>query len=88
MSRTLSPYNDPEYRAARAWLKAHPDTECWHPNCTAPATTIDHVPALAEHHHQRGTRCCRLQPACAPCNLGSGAALGNRMREPHTETWW
>lgn len=78
-----SPYNDPEYRAARANLKLHPQ-RCWHTDCNQPATTIDHVPALAEHTHRRGSGCCRLLPACQPHNYGDGATLGNRLRRPST----
>lgn len=81
---TPRPYNDPDYRAARAWLTANPGTRCWHEGCTTPATTIDHVPALMQHSHVRGARCCRLLPACLPHNCGDGATLGNRAREPHT----
>jgi hypothetical protein len=80
----LRPYNDPEYRAARAWLTANPHVRCWYPDCDAQATTIDHVPALMDHHHVRGSRCCELRPACRPCNCGSGAAAGNRKREAHS----
>jgi hypothetical protein len=82
-----SAYNDPDYRAARAWLTANPGTPCWHHGCTRPANTIDHDPPLAIHTHRRGTRCCRYLPACTPHNCGDGAAMGNRMREPHTERW-
>lgn len=78
------PYNDADYRAARAWLTAHPHTPCWHHDCTAMATTIDHVPAIMEHTHVRGARCCSLLPACGPHNYGHGASMGNRNREPHT----
>jgi hypothetical protein len=79
----LSPYNDPDYRIARAALKLNPQP-CWFDDCTAQATTIDHVPAIAQHTHIRGTGCCELRPACRPHNCGSGASMGNAMREPHT----
>lgn len=80
----LRPYNDPDYRAARAWLTANPGTVCYIDGCTEPATTIDHVPAIAEHDHRRGAGCCRLLPACRYHNCSSGAAIGNRLREPRT----
>lgn len=80
----LRPYNDADYRAARAWLTAHPDTPCAFDHCTARATTLDHVPAIIEHNHRRGTGCCTLRPACLHHNASHGATLGNRMREPHT----
>ena len=75
-----SHYNDPDYRAARAWLTANPNTRCWFDGCDALATTIDHVPAIMEHTHRRGAGCCRLLPACRPHNCGHGAAIGNRKR--------
>jgi hypothetical protein len=79
-------YNDPTYRAARAWLTAHPGTPCWK-NCGRPATTIDHVPAIMHHTHVRGAGCCQLKPACRRCNCSHGASEGNRRRDPHTERW-
>lgn len=79
------PYRDPEYRAAKAWLKANPMTPCW--MCGLPATTIDHVPALMHHVHTRGARCCELRPACRRCNSSHGATEGNKAREPHSERW-
>lgn len=76
----LRPYNDPDYRAAKAWLKVNPATRCWFHGCDAIATTIDHVPAISEHHHIRGTNCCQLKPACRPHNCGHGATIGNQAR--------
>lgn len=73
-------YNDPEYRAAKRWLKTHP-TECHLrlDGCTGMATTLDHQPALVDHQHQRGAHCCRLVPACHHCNSSDGA-----KRTPNT----
>lgn len=85
MPVTLRPYNDPDYRAARAWLTAHPDTLCYFPGCTRRADTIDHKPAIAEHNHVRGSRCCTLHPACRYHNCSHGASMGNRMREPGSD---
>lgn len=76
----LRPYNDPDYRRARAWLKANPQP-CWR-GCGRTATTLDHVPAIMEHTHQRGARCCELRPACLRCNTSDGAAKGNAKRNP------
>lgn len=74
-------YNDADYIAARASLKvAGSAVPCWFAGCTRPATTIDHVPALIEHHHIRGAGCCRLLPACQHCNSSDGAAKGNQRR--------
>lgn len=75
----MSPYGEPAYRAAAAMLRRCPEP-CWHAGCGRPATTIDHVPALAEHHHVAGAGCCELRPACRPCNIGAGARLGARRR--------
>lgn len=75
-----SPYADPDYRAARQRLTRMP-APCWK-MCGRPATTVDHVPALARHAHVAGTGCCTLLPACAPCNMGDGARIGNTRRRP------
>jgi hypothetical protein len=80
-------YNDPDYRAARAWLTAHPETLCWFNGCTARADTVDHVPAIVNHTHVRGAHCCELRPACRRHNCSHGASEGNRQRDPHTERW-
>ena len=47
---------------------------CWH-GCGRPATTRDHVPALALHHHVEGSGCCEVLPACSPCNSRDGQAI-------------
>lgn len=69
-------YRDPHYRAAAADLRRRP-RPC---RCGAPATTLDHVPPLALHHHVRGSGCCVLVPACVRCNLGAGAAIAAARR--------
>lgn len=74
----MSPYAEAEYRAMRDVLE-HGDVACWR-RCGRRATTPDHVPALADHDHERGSGCCQLRPSCQPCNLRAGAALGNRRR--------
>ena len=73
----MNPYNDRDYKTAVAALKRHPQT-CWHDDCDNPATTIDHVPALAHHHHRRGSGCCEYLPACRPHNCGDGARIRNQ----------
>ena len=78
------PYAEADYRAARAWLAANP-TPCAR-GCGRPATSPDHVPALADHDHVPGSGCCRLVPSCAPCNLARGAAVGNRRRRVTSRT--
>jgi hypothetical protein len=72
-----NPRNATAYRQAVARLKAHP-APCWR-RCGRPATTIDHVPALALHHHT-GRGCCELRPCCARCNYADGARIGARMK--------
>lgn len=76
---TVRPYAEAEYVAARRQVVAEV-LACHVPGCTNRATTVDHVPALADHRHTPGAHCCDLRPACAPCNYGAGAHLGNRRR--------
>jgi hypothetical protein len=75
--------NDAEYRWYKQYLKTHV-VACHYDGCTSRATSPDHRPRLMEHNHVRGSGCCRLLPACAPCNTSDGATHGNRNREPHT----
>ena len=83
MVKKLRPYNDPDYRQAKAWFKSNP-TPCHFPGCTQVGTTVDHVPAIMHHTHIRGARCCRLLPACHFHNSSHGATEGNKMREPRS----
>jgi 5-methylcytosine-specific restriction endonuclease McrA len=69
--------NAADYRAAVARLKARP-APCWK-RCGRTATTIDHVPALALHHHT-GRGCCDLRPACSRCNYADGARIAARLK--------
>lgn len=85
----MTVYGEREHREARAALT--PSTPCWYPGCHNVATTIDHVPALAEHAHAAGSGCCRKLPACAPHNYGAGARLANRRRagrRPYASRRW
>jgi len=78
---TPRPYNDGNYRRAKAALKAQPRPCALRlPGCTITATTLDHQPRLAQHTHRRGTACCTLVPACAHCNSSDGATAGNAKR--------
>lgn len=79
----VSPYADPEYRAALELL-ARGEHRCAY--CGAVASSPDHVPAIAEHRHVRGSGCCRLVPACRRCNYGRGARLTNRRRRRSSPT--
>jgi 5-methylcytosine-specific restriction endonuclease McrA len=69
--------NSADYVAARRRLKARP-APCWR-GCGNTATTIDHVPPLALHHHT-GRGCCELRPSCARCNYADGARIANRLK--------
>lgn len=73
------PYAEAGYRAMLAVVRRG-GYGCWRPGCAAPAVTLDHVPALADHAHVEGSGCCQLRPSCVPCNLSAGAAVGNRRR--------
>ena len=33
----------------------------------APADSADHTPPLSRHEHHEGSGCCRVRPACMPC---------------------
>ena len=52
------------------------------PKCTRVATTVDHIRAEAAGGAEFDRDNCR--GACAPCNYGSGAAMGNRWRRSRT----
>lgn len=81
--------NERAYRLAVAQLKRRP-RPCW--KCGARATTIDHVPALAQHRHRPRSHCCELRPACARCNYAGGAritaAIRRRRRQPAASRQW
>lgn len=70
--------NERSYRLAVAQLKRRP-RPCW--KCGQPATTIDHVPALAQHRHRPRSSCCQLLPACARCNYAGGARITAQLRK-------
>lgn len=77
-------YGEADYRAAVAYLRAV-EVACWH-GCGRRASTPDHVPALADHDHREGSGCCQLRPSCQPCNVATGAAVGNRRRRAASPT--
>lgn len=57
--------------------------------CGGWATTADHEPAIALHRHTPGADCCRLVPACGPCNSSRGAATARaRRRRPTRSRAW
>lgn len=67
------------YRQERAAILST-DPPCY--RCGALATTIDHVPPIAEHTepHVHGAGCCSLWPCCARCNMSQGAHIANARR--------
>jgi 5-methylcytosine-specific restriction endonuclease McrA len=62
-------------RARRAVLDRDGHVCRW---CGAPATTVDHVRALAEGGDRLELD--NLVASCGPCNYGRGARLANRRR--------
>jgi hypothetical protein len=46
----------------------------------APASEADHVPPLSRHRHVEGSGCCRLRPACGPCQRRQAVDLANEHR--------
>jgi hypothetical protein len=76
-------YGDAAYRAARDYLRANVVVCAW-PGCNARATSPDHVPALADHPHVRGSGCCTFRALCLSHNCSAGASLGNRRRRVAT----
>lgn len=50
--------------------------------CGAPATEADHMPAISQHRHREGSGCCRLLPACAPCQRAQGGLLADHGPAP------
>lgn len=67
-----SPYQTKRYRRMRALVAAGGQT-CHY--CGAAATTVEHLEPVATSGGAGP-----LVPACAPCNYGRGARLGNRLR--------
>lgn len=67
-------YDSKDYRRARAEIRAEP---CWLrlPGCTGVGWTADHDPPLALHHHDPGTGCCQLRPACSSCQRQQGVRV-------------
>lgn len=44
------------------------------------ASEPDHDPPLSRHRHVEGTGCCRLRPACGPCQRRQATLLANETR--------
>jgi hypothetical protein len=78
----------PAYQRAKARLVGRP-CELRLVCDGAPATEPDHVPPLSRHRHVEGSGCCRLRPACGPCQRRQAVDLANETvrgaREPLEE---
>ena len=72
MPRRGSPYGPAHQRRRAALIR--PGVTCH--LCGAPASEVDHVPALVLHRHVEGSGCCRSLPACGPCQRSQGTELG------------
>jgi len=46
------------------------------------ADSADHDPPLGLHDHVPGSGCCRLRPACLPCQHEQGRIVGLARRHP------
>jgi hypothetical protein len=76
-----SPYNHRYLKQRRALLAQGPPCAL-RLRCTgAPANSADHDPPLALHAHIPGSGCCRLQPACLPCQKTQGKLVAAQLRE-------
>lgn len=78
MPRRGSPYG-PAYERERRRLIGRPCA--MRLVCSgARATEAGHVPPLARHRHIEGSGCCRLVPACGPCQRREAVELANETR--------
>jgi hypothetical protein len=82
------------YQQARAALLAVPRPCALQLVCRGDvATTADHDPPLSRHAHVAGSGCCRLQPACAPCQSRQASLLARGLdptpprRNPPSREW-
>jgi len=78
-----APYNAP-YQRARLALLIY-GGRC---KCGRRATSLDHQPPLATHTHIEGSGCCRLVPACLPCQRRQGGELRSAKRAPAPSRRW
>ena len=44
----------------------------------APADSCDHDPPVSRHDHVEGSGCCRLRPACMPCQTKQARTLAGQ----------
>jgi len=72
-TRQRHAYRDPAYVAARRRL-GRGDVACAY-GCGRAADSLDHVPALALHHHERDSGCCDIVPCCHTCNARRGVVV-------------
>lgn len=74
MPRRGSPYGPAYDRARRVLLAGRP--MCVHCRRRL-ATEADHQPPLTLHVHRNGAGCCRLVPACGPCQREQAGRLAH-----------
>jgi hypothetical protein len=80
MPRRGSPYGY-QYEQRRAViLQFSPRCHIGADGCTKLATTIDHRPPIALHHHVDGTHCCAEVPACAHCNYATSGGWSSEQK--------
>jgi 5-methylcytosine-specific restriction endonuclease McrA len=72
----------PGWRKIRAEVFRTKGRRCWH--CGAPAVSVDHYPVPAAMGGP--AELWNLVPSCQPCNSGTGASMGNRLRPPRPLT--
>lgn len=68
-----------QYQRRRARLLGRP-CELMLVCAGAPATEADHVPPLSRHRHVEGSGCCRIRPACGPCQRRQAINLHHETR--------
>ena len=82
MPRAGSPY-DRRYARERRALLAHRLPCQLRLACQgAVADSADHDPPLAWHAHVPGSGCCRLVPACLPCQQVQGGLIRTGQLRP------
>lgn len=79
MPRRGSPYGEAAYERERRRVQGRP-CELRLVCSGAPATEPDHDPPLSRHVHRPGSGCCRLRPACGPCQRRQAVELANETR--------
>lgn len=75
----------------RAQAYANPTTQCWRCHRTLdqiPPHRTGRAPRWTSGHVIDGQVGGAMLPECSVCATSTGAARGNRLREPHSERWY